>query len=73
MWQICPLLDMAALCETNKNLELLKSLKYWGFDKMLELRPKTNICSALKKAIIYDRAENVRLLVSIDPKKMLDR
>lgn len=73
MYQLCPVLDMAALCETTKNLELLRSLKYWGFDKMPELKPKTNLCSSLRKAIMYDRPENVRFIVSIDPKKMLDR
>lgn len=64
---------MAAVCETSTNLEYLKSQKYWGFDKMLELRPKVNLCSSLAKAIIWDRADNVRFLVNIDRKKMLDR
>ena len=63
---ICKVLDLAAACATSKNLEVLQAHKYWGFEKMLELKPKLQANSPLHRAIWRDSADNVRLLVNLD-------
>lgn len=73
MTNICPVLDLAACCETTINLEILQKYKYWGFDKMLELKPKAKYCSPMHRAIMWDRAENVEFLVNIDKAKILEK
>ena len=60
--------ELAALCETTTNLEILMSHKQC--DYLLELR-KYEPNRALGHAISLDRAENVRLIVEMDPGKML--
>lgn len=67
------MLDLASACATSRNLEILQASKYWGFDKMLDLKPKLQANTPLHRAIWRDSADNVRLLASLDVEKLLHK